>query len=213
MKAIHNNVIVSLQKKFYEEIKFPSGVTVHFDPSWHPEEYARLEATVISVPHCITERADYKGLSVDIEPGDKILMRYDVVFAYRDQPDRDTPIYKNLAVRLEDGLKEYWFCDIQKVFAVFRGEEIIMQNGYVMVDMLDAEVPPSSLIIPTYLQKQPSRNRAAILNIGKPLSHRPELGLQKGDEILFIPGVAQPYQIGINKFWIIKQSHILAKLV
>src|SRR5688572_3999320 len=128
MVAPVNNLIVTIEKKLYDSVTFQSGQTIYFDPSWHPEEYAMLRAKVVSVPRGIITRQDYKGVTIDMQPGDEVYMRYDVVFAYKDQPERDTPIYKNLLFHYNEKSgkhEEYWMCDILQTFAIIR-DQIVM---------------------------------------------------------------------------------------
>lgn len=208
-----NNLIVTLDKKYYDSITFDSGVKLHFDPSWHPEEYAMLTAKVVSIPKGIINRYDYKGMRIDIQPGDMVLVRYDLVFGYSSQPDRDTPVHKNLILH-HDGEKyqEYWLCDIQKVFAVIQDGEYIMQNGYVLLDPIMEETDTISnlLILPDSVRLQESKNKAIVRRIGAPLDHQPKLCAQPGDKVIVIPGTIQHYQIDERRFMICKQSHLLA---
>src|SRR6266581_2092011 len=137
MQAPANTVIIKLEKKFYDSVTFQSGQTIHFDPSWNPEEYTMLRAEVVSIPKSVTQRQDYDGFEIVVKPGDEVLVRYDVVFSYKDQPDRDSPIYKNLIFKyneLTGRHEELWLCDIQKIFGVINGNQVNMINGYVMLE-------------------------------------------------------------------------------
>lgn len=213
MHAPVNNVIVALEKKFYDSVAFESGVKLHFDPTWHPEEYAMLTATVVSVPTSIIERFDYKGMRADMQPGDQLLVRYDLVFGYFDQPDRATPIYKNLILH-HDGEKyqEYWLCDIQKVFAIIRNGEYIMQNGYVLLDpVLEPPITTSNLLVlPDTVTSKQSKRVGIIRAIGAHLPHQPQFCVEPGDKVYVIPGTIQHYRVDTTEFMICKQSHLLA---
>jgi co-chaperonin GroES (HSP10) len=208
-----NNVIVTLEKKFYDSITFKSGVKLHVDPAFHPEEYAMLKATVVSVPHSIIDRYDYRGMRIEMKPGDELLVRYDLVFGYKSQPDRDTPIYKNLFL-LHDGEKyqEYWLCDLQKVFAIVRDGEFIMQNGYVLLDPVleQTETISNYLVLPDTATQKQSKRAGIVRAIGAPLANRPVLCVQHGDKVLVLPGTIQHYRVDETEFLICKQSHLLA---
>src|ERR1051326_5579346 len=94
-----NVVYVQIDKKFYDTVRTPSGTVLYKDTTFHPEENSMLEATACSVPRALQDRFDYYGMSTSrIVPGDRLLIRYDVVFHYRHQPERDTPIYKNVVL-------------------------------------------------------------------------------------------------------------------
>lgn len=205
-----NNLIVTIPAKFYDQITFESGVTLYKDTGFHPEESAMLAARVISVPRTILKREDYKGMRCDIKPGDTILMRYDVVFSYKNQPDRDTPIYKNM---LYYQGQEYWLCDIQKVFAVIKSNEpttYLMQNGYVMCDKtIENRGDQSSLIVtPEGMRNVERKDRLLVSAIGLPLDGHPLLRIVPGRIVYCSPGVVQSYESESRKFCIIKQSHI-----
>ena len=168
-----------------------------------------LEATVVSVPRGIQDRIDYAGMSCCIEPGERILMRYDVVFSYINQPDRDTPIYKN--VLLHEG-EEYWKVDIQKIFGIIRGDHIEMINGYVLCDGTEEDrTTNSTIVIPEHYRTIQRKDRMTIRSIGAPLYDRTTLAVAEGDTVLTQAGVAQRYEIDDRPFYIIKQSHILAR--
>lgn len=208
-----NNVLVTIKNKFYDCIEFASGVKLYKDTGYHPEESAMLEAVVVSVPRAVQDRADYEGMTTPMKPGDRILMRYDVVYSYIDQPDRDTPIYKN--VLLFRG-EEFWKVDIQKVFAIVLGHDIFMINGYVLCDILYDDTRSKRIILPGNAQVPELYNpvlpadRLRIKHIGFPLFGHLQLGVGVGDDILAMQGVAQRYEINDSVFYILKQAHIIA---
>lgn len=210
MHAPINKLIVKLEKKLYDSRTFESGQTIYFDPSWTPEEYAMLKATVVSVPPGVIERQDYKGIKICVEPGDEVLIRYDVVFAYKDQPDRDSPVYKNLIFKYNDLLEKFeelWLCDILQVFAIIKDKAYQMINGYVMLDIITEQKEDySSLIIrPDNYKVNEIKNRARIRAINSILPLKP------GDIVFINPSTVMHYQINLEKFYIIKEEYILAK--
>lgn len=203
-----NTVFVTIAQKFYDKIEYESGITLYHDTTYHPEEHAMLEGTVVSLPDGIIEREDYKGFTLDLEPGDQILMRYDVVFAFTDQPDRSTAVYKNLL--FWEG-QEIWQVDIQKIFAVVRKDAIRMLNGYVLCELYIEHHTDGILIIPEAYRDVPKNSQVFIRAIGPRLPAIRTMDLQVGDRVACVPGVAQHYQINTKKFCILKRSHILGK--
>lgn len=207
----YNNVIVQLLKKHQDEILFDSGIKLYQDTSFHPEEHVTLHGTVVSVPNKILQRPDYQGYQISVKKGDEILFRYDVVFSYAKQADRDTPVYKNL---LYYDFQEYWLCDLQKIFAVKTGDHYSMQNGYVLLTPIieTKNDTYSDLIIRPESAKTVFRKDKAIIKyIGDPLTHQPRLSVQPGDTVYFDAQYVQEYRIGTEVFFILKQSHLLAK--
>lgn len=211
MVAPVNNLIVTIEKKFYDSVTFDSGQTIFFDPSWHPEEYTMLRAKVVSVPLGIIDRHDYHRISIDMKPGDEILMRYDVIYAYKDQPDRDSPIYKNLLFQWDEEkgrYEEFWKCDILQTFAIIR-EQTEMVNGYVMLSpIIDSAGDFSSIIYrPEHLKRVELKQKAMIRRIGKN-----KLGLKTGDVVYVNRSAVMCYTIDTEKFYLIKERNILAKV-
>ena len=207
--APFNRLVVTLDKKLYDTVTFESGVTLHIDPTWHPEEFSMLKATVVSVPKGISARHDYKDLTCDIKPGDEILVRYDLVFHYSSQPDRDSPVYRNMFLMHDENtqtLHEYWMCDIQKVFGVFTKDWIEMKNGYVYLMPIKKErsLPSKLILLPDELIERNSLNVAKIAAI--------QAGdFKQNDVVYFNPDIVQKYSVDQSVFWIVKRSHILAK--
>lgn len=207
-----NKLIVKLEKKLYDSRTFESGQTIHFDPSWHPEEFAMLKANVVTVPPSIMDRHDYAGYSAKtIYPGDEVLIRYDVVFSYHDQPDRDTPIYKNLVFHFNDDtsqFEELWFCDILQVFAVIRCGQYIMLNGFIMLDIItERKSGYSDTIITPDSYKNQQLKHMAIVHAGGW-----QLGLNPGNTVFINPQTVMKYQLNLKEFYIIKDKYILALL-
>ena len=204
-----NNLYVTIEKKFYDTVTFASGIVLYKDTTFHPEESVMLIAKVISVPKAIQQRYDYDGMQCIIKPGDTILMRYDVVFCYVDQPERDTPIYKN--VLLYNGV-EYWKVDIQKVFAIQRGVDWEMVNGYALCEPYNETISFGKLlVVPENYRTIQRNNTMKVKYINAPLTTAPVLPVLPNDLIHVVPDVAQLYEIDGHPLYIIKQSHILAK--
>jgi len=198
-------LIVTLEKKFIDTVTFKSGQTLYIDPSWQPEEFAAMEATVVGVPGSLGDLG-YKGYTIDMRPGDKIWMHYGTVARYTDQPDRDTPIYKNLF--LVEGV-EYWKCALGHVLAYIRDGEIHMVNGWVMGDILEESVPQSSLIIiPDNYSVKKHKDKMRVRHIGPNLSHEPKLRAKAGDIVYIDPKYVQEYHINEDAFYIVRQSRI-----
>lgn len=208
-----NSLIVKLKQKYYDTLSFESGVKLHVDPSWHPEEWAMLEAEIHTVPDYIIKRFDYEHIRFSLKPGDIVLIRYDVVFAYNHQPDRDSPIHKNVLFHFNEQTQEYeeyWRCDMQKVFAKVDGDEYVMQNEYIMVEPyspFDLGGLGGRLWTPAFVEAKQYEDRATVLSINEP-----DLPITKGDKVIFRPRVAQKYRIDQKVFWIISRRHLHGKI-
>lgn len=206
-----NVVFVQIKKKVYDTRTFASGITLYKDTTFHPEEASMCEATIVSLPRAIQDRYDYRGMTRDgggkLHIGDTILIRYDVVFHYHHQPDRDNPIYKNIL--LYEG-QEYWRVDIQQIFGVLRKGSVEMVNGYIMCDPVKIDINMVILHTAEHFSWKLSNELFRIRYVGEALAGEPLLDLKAGDRVHTRPGIAQNYQTDWGDFSIIKQSHVLA---
>lgn len=195
-----NNLIVKVEQKFQDKVG-----DIFTDVTFHPEEHVTLIGKVISLPRSIMKRRDYNGYTTEgISVGDYILMRYDVVFNYLNQPEHDTPIYRHML--FFRGV-EYFKCDIIKVFGVIRKDGVDMINGYVMLEP-DIE-PPQRIVIPKHMRHAQATETATITNIGRPLEHLKSINAKVGDKVCFNPKMAQRYRLDRTNFIILKQSQVL----
>lgn len=203
MKIIspQNKLLLKADKLYYDEIITESGITFYQDTSFNPQEFAMMEFTVHSVPPLIIKRQDYEGFCELPSPGDRVLGRYDIVYAYREQPDRASPIHKNI-IRREG--QEFWRADIMQIFAVKAGADWRMLNQYVLCDLVEERRTIGEvLILPEHLRTEIRRDKMRIRNIEHP-------ELRPGDIIYTTPNAAQQYKIGKDEFYIIRQRHIQA---
>lgn len=211
MHTSMNKLIVRLSKKLYDSRTFESGQTILFDPSWHPEEYAMLEATVVSVPNGIIDRHDYHGYQLSVKPGDRILIRYDVVFAYHDQPDRDSPIYKNLIFEYNEVTHQYeenWLCDILQVFAVENNGRWEMINDFLILDIIkETPIKDTFILLPDSLINKEVKHKGIVVAGGE------RLGLTTGDIVYINPNTVMRYQLNLTPFYIIKSQYVLGKVL
>lgn len=194
-----NNIIVKLEKKFEEMIRCDNGVLLYKDVTFHPEEHVVLEAQVVSVPRSIIRRADYEAYTELPAIGDTVLIRYDVVFDYLDQPDNANPIYRN-CIDL-DG-EEYWKVDVMQLFAVKQPKSYRMLNGHVMCDTIVESLDSiSTLILPDYVKRRTRKDKLRIRHVGS--------GPYRKDHILYCrAGAVQEYRTYDDSFCIIQQRHI-----
>ncbi len=171
-----------------------------------------LKATVVSVPPGVIDRPDYHGYNIaPIEPGDEILIRYDVVFAYQEQPDRDTPIYKNLIFNYNEQLEKFeelWLCDILQVFAIIRPDLYFMINGHVMLEIIEE----TKKNFTNYIIRPDNYKKAILKNVAKVKAGGYKLGLNPSDIVYINPQTVMQYQLNLERFYIIKEHYILGRL-
>jgi|LakMenEpi03Aug12_release.lakeMendotaPanAssembly.Ray.scaffolds.fasta_scaffold16404_9 co-chaperonin GroES (HSP10) len=171
-----------------------------------PADLVNIVGEVISIPRYISPTADYKGFSTkDIKIGDVAIFSYKVIYDVIIKQEGEEPIYRN---SLPYNGKEYFACDIRNLFGVIRGEEIIMVNGYVMLDDFEDD----RIILPASLKKQKNATLSKILYIGANRTHLRRIEAQQGDDVFFNAKRAQRYQINDKKFVILQQEKILGRV-
>lgn len=204
-----NNVVVKVKTKYHKDVaNMVKRATLNPGSQINPCDFVSITGEVVSIPKYFSNREDYKGYTTnDIYPGDTAIFRYDVICdIHQTEPDAD-PIYKNM-VWFKG--QEYFLADIQKVFGVIRAGEIIMTNGYCMIEKMSA---PSALILPHHLKKVIQTASATLMGIGRQLSHLKPVSAEPGDTVYYNPLKVQEYEISGKKFGILRQKDISAKKI
>jgi hypothetical protein len=204
MQAPYNNVIVTISTKYIKNFTnlLKQSQLAH-NTEFNAADLVQIVGTVISVPKKILSTPDYAGFTQEnIKPGDTVIFRYDVVFAFNKPIEGKPPTFKNCFWWKG---QEYWAVDIQKVFAVIREGKIVMQNGYCMVENIEQ---PSKLIIPGEMKRLLSVGKATVTQVDYPRSGAPSLELKRLDTAYLNPSKIQHYQINNHKFGIVEQRQI-----
>lgn len=204
-----NNVVVKVKTKYHTNVaNMMKRAVLNPQSQLNPCDYVQIYGEVISIPHYISTRMDYRGFTTnDIYPGDTAIFRYDVICdIWQPQPDAD-PVYKNMVWFMG---KEYFLADIQKVFGVIRAGEIIMVNGYCMVEDMSNT---TALILPLHLKNVLQVSSAKLTQIGRPMKHLKSVSAMPGDIVYYDPRVLQVYEINGKKFGILRQKDIFGKKI
>jgi hypothetical protein len=101
--------------------------------------------------------------------------------------------------------EHYWRCSIIKAFAVIRGLDMIMLNGYMMTEL---PPPPPKIYIPGFIRSMARTVGVVVRYTGNPLEGVEDIGVKPGDTVYLNPAVIQTYQINGKPFCIIKQSQV-----
>jgi hypothetical protein len=205
IQSLQNNIICSIYPKFisgYSNII--KAANSNPGSQLNPADLVNIVGTVVSIPKRITtDKWGYQGYSTkDIQVEDKLIFSYTIVYNLEEVEFSDVPLYKNMF--WYQG-KEYWKVDIQQAFAVIRDNEIIMLNGYCMVEDMDVE---AKIYLPQYLQRIAKTGSGILSHIGNPLEHKEKITAKQGERIYYNPNLLQRYQIKDNKFGIIRQDQI-----
>lgn len=178
LQAPENYVLVEIEKKFQDD---NGGIFI--DTTWTPEEYTTLEGIVVMPPVRVKDDL-YRKITGTVKKGDKIFFSYGIIFAYKTQPDEDTPVYKNLIIY--EG-KEYWKVEMGEIFCI-QGEDLRMVTENILIDPIDEE---------TGIVK-------AMPNIN--------LSCNVRDVVCFEPRFVQKYNILGKEHYIIPSRRVLAKV-
>lgn len=204
IQAPFNNLLVTIETKYIENFtNMLKAAAINHGSQINPADYVQIIGTIESLPQEICNRREYKGYTLDnIKVGDKAIFRYDVVFDFLEQEDGSAK-FKNMFWYKG---KEYWTVDIQKLFAVIRGNQIIMVNGYCMLE--DMTKPPL-ILLPQHMKRMATAAKAILTHIGNPMRNVEHIKAEEGDTVFYNPFLVQQYKIKDKEFGIIPQHHIL----
>jgi co-chaperonin GroES (HSP10) len=93
---------------------------------------------------------------------------------------------------------------------VIRAGEIIMVNGYCMIENMSN---PSALILPQHLKNVIQAASATLTQIGGNRTNMEDIKAFPGDVVYYNPSVVQTYEINGKKFGILSQRHILGRKI
>lgn len=170
-----------------------------------PAELVQIVGEVISIPDRITtDKRGYEGFSTkDIRVGDTVIFRFDVIYQFTNI-SKVGRIFKN---RIWWDGKEYWNCDIQKVFGIIRDGEVKMVNGYVM--LTDFELP--KIVLSHAESGLRGAQKSEVMYIGASKENEKPIPVSPKETVYFNQNLAAKYQINNKPFRIIQQSSILGK--
>lgn len=209
IKAPLNSIIVKVKTKYIGNMTDIMRLAhIQNNSSIQPANLVNIMGEVVSLPMSICDKREYDGFSIkDIQVGDMAIFSYLVIFNFCITKPEEDPIFKN---RIWLKGEEYFLCDVRNLFATIRDTKIRMQNGYVMVEELEA---PSKIILPQHIKKKLLAATGIISHIGKNLENKERIEAEVGDRVYFNPNKIQNYQISGKPFGILRQSDILGRKV
>jgi co-chaperonin GroES (HSP10) len=198
-------VLLTVKSKFTQDFDKMIGMA-NLNPASrvNPADYVNIVGEIVAVPRSIAQRKDLKGYSTqDLQVGDTALFSYQVIYNIQELPDgkflfRNQLNYKNL---------EVFRAGISQIFAVIRDGQIIMVNGYVMLDNISE---PSRLVLATSKRMTPNAVSANVTAIGNPLTTSRPIEVEMGQTVYLDHKKIQHYTYKDMKFGIVQQRHIYA---
>jgi len=206
IQAPDNNLIVLPTTKYTRNITdMLKRAAIQNLSSVNPADFVSIVGEVISLPKTITNQEDLKGFSLkDIRVGDTAIFSYQVIYDLVQKEPNADPIYRN---RLWYEGNEYFVAHIRHIYGVIRDGEIIMINGYVMVEHFEEMM----IYVPAEQKRVREPQKCQIMYIGNSRENLTNIDAQKGEYVYFNPKYAQKYQIKGKPFCILQQHQILGK--
>lgn len=204
IRAISTNVLIEIPVVYTSNLsRMIAAAALNPGSQINPADYVSAVGTIVSLPYLISKKREHNGFTTnDIRPGDLCIIRYDVVYNFHETHEGGKK-FKNY---FWYNRKEYWSASIDQIFGVIRDGQIIMVNGYCMVE----DIQKKSLIIANQENKKRINAISATLTgIGNNLSHLKNIEAQPGDTVYFNPAVLQTYKIKDKEFGIVSQKQIL----
>jgi co-chaperonin GroES (HSP10) len=210
MQAPINNLLIKFDTKYISHYSnIIKAANLNPGSQVNPADLVNIVGEVVSVPRSITRgKRGYEGFSTeDIRVGDTAIVRYDVIFDFDVNAESNEQFYRNATVYKG---KEYFKCDIQKVFGVIRNGEIIMVNGYCMIQDMSK---PSQIVLPQYMTSLTRACQATLAQIGSNEQGRERIEAAQGDTIFYNNNKVQTYKLQNREVGIIRQRDILGCLL
>lgn len=201
IQAPINNVIVQIKTKYIRNFtSLLKMAAIQNNTSIEPSDYCNIIGTVVSAPMSISSRREYNGFTQkDIKEGDVAIFSHEIIASTIQTDPEGEPVYKNM---FWNNGKEYWLVNIDRLYAVIRDGEIRMQNGYVMLEHLEA---PSKIILSASSKKKIKVGYGIVSQAQK------KSGLKQGDKVFFNPNHVRLYQLDGRPFGIITLKQIFGK--
>jgi len=201
VRILRDFIFVKVDKKYRDEIITKSGVKLYVDTTYRPEWHVTMKGEVVAIPEKLTDQYfEMKGIVPEVEVGDIAYFNYLVVDTVNEVKVGDQVFYK---------------VDYPSIFAYMRNGELNMVGSWVFVRpyIEQKEEKVGSLYLPEMLKSEERKDMGIIYKIGKPLTHEHDLGLKSGDKILFKRIAAFEIDVEGEKYYCMKQSRIMAKVL
>ena len=206
IQAPYNKVIVHPKTKYVSHISdIMKRASIQNGASVDPVDVVNIVGEIVSLPQGISDTRDYIGFTTeDLQIGDIAIFSYKVIYDLIIKQEHGEPVFRNL---IKFNGREYFSCDIRNLYGVIRGEDIIMVNGFVMLE----EFEKDHIIMSQSLKRQKRAKSSKIMHIGNNKSHLPKIEAVKGDLVYYNPDKAQHYEINKKKFIILQQDKIFGR--
>ncbi len=207
-QPIENKVLIKVNSKYVQAVTDVLRLSaLQNNTSIDAADFVSIQGEIIALPKSVTtKKRDYEGFTTNnMQVGDWAIFSYQVIYDILYKADDDKFVFKNSITY--EGV-EYFMADIRHIFAVQRGAELIMVNGYVMLE----EYPQGVIYMQQSSKKVKGTTRSRVMHIGESKTNRKQIDVASGDEVLYSPFHPQHYKIGEKPFIILRQDQILGRL-
>jgi len=139
---------------------------IYIDHTFEPQDHVSCRGVVTVVPGKLPfDREDSHSMEwktkVEIEVGDTVWMDYHAVLlalgkSFDEAQESEEPLYD------DDGI----YIKYQDLFMAMRGNDFIMLNGYVLVELEAQKMPSTSLIIHDRIKNLKSKRIGRVVRVG-----------------------------------------------
>lgn len=214
-----NYVLVHIKNDVHDSVKL-NDQEIYIDSSYEPEKHSVTNGIVETLPevlHYNGVRSDENGLQfdtdMDLKKGDQVYFHY-----------LETINAKSRGRIFDVEGKKYMMVRYDMIYFAKRDDDIIMVNGWVLVEPIEHETLKSDIIhIPNSIQE--NKQEGIVKHIGKPLrayKMNPDVGeendeVHEGDHILFTNFSNIPIEYKLHetmgKLFRMQRKDIIAKHV
>lgn len=136
-----NYVLVEQDLEHNEEVELSSGAKLYVDPTFEPEKHSKIKGKVLAVPDKIyfdkiDEASMEYDVDMDVQVGDEVYFHY----------LSSGKAVKGRMTYEVDG-KRCIFIPYDKLFFAKRGDDVIMLNGWMLVEPIEDTID-TTLVIP-----------------------------------------------------------------
>lgn len=142
-KPITNRVLVKIDSRFTDHIKLTEDFTLAIDTSFEPEKHTTTYGTVAAIPESLSYGSEQHHMpwktSVEIEVGDTVYFTWDAIVVAFGK-------VKPGVVQVEGDPSIYVIMKYSQLTLAVRNENIIMLNGYCLIEEVKIIDLPSHLV-------------------------------------------------------------------
>lgn len=208
LQSPQDKILVTVKSKYTKDFgALTKRFAIEQGTSVHLEDLVSITGTVYSLPKEITKEKQQQGYGMEeIRVGDQLIFSFSVIYDFYQKTHEGEIIHRN---RLNYKGKDYWLADITKIFAIIRGDEIIMINGFVMASRFAEN---RLFTQPEYKTTRISKC-SELLHIGSPRTTQKKIKAKPGDTVYYNPAKVQKYEINGKPFLILNQHQVLGRKV